>query len=63
MDLAIQSSLGKSIHPGLVVAPALVIFGWMMGIEGMNLLFDGFQVSAMFLSVLLLTQNCILDGK
>jgi Ca2+:H+ antiporter len=62
MDLAIHSSLGKSIQTALVVAPVLVLVGWMIGIDDMNLLFDGFQVSALFLSVLL-AQHCILDGK
>jgi Ca2+/H+ antiporter len=43
MDLAIQFSLGKSILTAPVVAPVLVIVGWMMGIKDMNLLFDGFS--------------------
>jgi Ca2+:H+ antiporter len=53
MDFAIQSSLGKSIQTALVVAPVLVIVGWIMSIEEMNLLFGDFQVSGIFLSVLL----------
>jgi Ca2+:H+ antiporter len=62
MDLAIQSALGKSIQTALVVAPIQVVVGWGMGVDDMNLLFDGFQVSALFVSVLL-AQQCILDGK
>ena len=53
MDVAIHSAVGKSIQTALVVAPILVIVGWGMGIEEMNFLFDGFQVSALFVSVLL----------
>jgi Ca2+:H+ antiporter len=62
MDLVIQSALGKSIQTALVVAPILVLIGWFIGIDDMNLLFDGFQVVALFVSVLL-AQHCILDGK
>jgi len=61
MDLAIQSALGKSLQTALVVAPILVVVGWGLGIDEMNLLFDGFQVSALFVSILL-AQQCILDG-
>lgn len=62
MDLAIQSALGKSLQTALVVAPILVVVGWGMGIDDMNLLFDSFQVSAHFVSTLL-AQQCILDGS
>ncbi|KAI9647092.1 hypothetical protein NHQ30_005094 [Ciborinia camelliae] len=62
MDLAIQSALGKSIQTAMVVAPTLVIVGWGMGLDDMNLLFDGFQVSALFVSILL-AQQSIGDGK
>jgi Ca2+:H+ antiporter len=53
MDLAIHAALGKSLQVTLVVTPILVIVGWGAGIEEMNLLFDGFQVVALFASVLL----------
>jgi Ca2+:H+ antiporter len=53
MDLAIHAALGKSLQVTLVVTPILVIVGWGAGIEKMNLLFDGFQVVALFASVLL----------
>lgn len=53
MDLAIQSALGKSIQTVLVVTPILVVVGWGMGVDNMNFLFDGFQVSALFVSILL----------
>ncbi|TEY50715.1 hypothetical protein BOTCAL_0274g00140 [Botryotinia calthae] len=62
MDMAIQSALGKSIQTALVVAPTLVLVGWGMGLDDMNLLFDGFQVSALFVSILL-AQQSIADGK
>ncbi|KAK6593557.1 Vacuolar calcium ion transporter 1 [Botrytis cinerea] len=47
MDIAIQSALGKNIQTALVVAPTLVLVGWIMGLDDVNLLFDGFQVSAL----------------
>jgi Ca2+:H+ antiporter len=53
MDLAIHAALGKSLQVTLVVTPILVIVGWATGIQNMNLLFDGFQVAALFASVLL----------
>lgn len=53
MDLAIHAALGKSLQVTLVVTPILVIVGWGLGIAEMNLLFDGFQVVALFASVLL----------
>jgi Ca2+:H+ antiporter len=53
MDLAIHAALGKSLQVTLVVTPILVIVGWGARIEEMNLLFDGFQVVALFASVLL----------
>lgn len=53
MDIAIQSALGKNIQTALVVAPTLVLVGWIMGLDDVNLLFDGFQVSALFVSILL----------
>lgn len=53
MDLAIHAALGKSLQVTLVVTPILVIVGWGTGIGEMNLLFDGFQVVALFVSVLL----------
>ena len=62
MDLAIQSALGKSLQTTLLVKPLLVLLGWTMSIGDMDLLFDVFQVSALFVSVLL-AQQCILDGK
>jgi len=51
MDLAIHAALGKSLQVMLVVT---VIVGWDAGIEELNWLFDGFQVVALFASVLLL---------
>jgi Ca2+:H+ antiporter len=53
MNLAIHAALGKSLQVTLVVTPILVIVGWGAGIQEMNLLFDGFQVVALFASVLL----------
>jgi Ca2+:H+ antiporter len=51
MDFAIQAALGKSLQVTLVVTPVLVLLGWVMQIDDMNLYFDGFQVVAVFVSV------------
>jgi Ca2+:H+ antiporter len=62
MDVAIQAALGKSLQATLLVTPILVLVGWGLNIDDMNLYFDGFQVVALFASVLSM-QNGIADGK
>ena len=62
MDLAIGVAVGSSMQVALFLIPLLVVIGWGMGYEEMNLSFDNFQVAVMFVAVLL-TNYLIGDGK
>lgn len=62
MDLAIGVAVGSSMQVALFIIPLLVIIGWGMGKDDMNLSFDVFQVAILFVSVLLVNY-LIGDGK
>lgn len=62
MDLAIGVAVGSSMQVALFIIPLLVIIGWGMGMDNMNLSFDIFQVAILFVSVLLVNY-LIGDGK
>lgn len=62
MDLAIGVAVGSSMQVSLFLIPLLVIVGWGMGIEEMNLAFDNFQIAVLFVSVLLVNY-LIGDGE
>lgn len=62
MDLAIGVVVGSSMQIALLVLPLLVVLGWMLGHDQMNLSFDGFLVAVLFVSVLLVNY-LIADGK
>jgi len=62
MDLAIGVAVGSSMQVALFLIPLLVIIGWGMGNDDMNLSFDLFQVATMFVAVLLVNY-LIADGK
>lgn len=62
MDLAIGVAVGSSMQVALFLIPLLVIIGWGMGMDDMNLSFDLFQVAVLFVSVLLVNY-LIGDGK
>lgn len=62
MDLAIGVAVGSSMQVSLLLIPLMIIIGWIIGIEAMNLSFNGFQVAVLFMAVLLV--NYITgDGK
>lgn len=61
MDLAIGVAVGSSMQIALLVLPISVILGWILGIEAMNLNFDGFQIAVLFVAVLLVNY-LIADG-
>ncbi|KAK1756594.1 putative Ca2 /H antiporter VCX1 [Echria macrotheca] len=52
-DLAIVVTVGASLQVALFVLPLVVVVGWGLGIDGMTLSFDVFQVTLLFVSVLL----------
>lgn len=62
MDLAIGVAVGSSMQVALFLIPLLVVIGWGMGVDEMNLSFDTFQVAVMFVAVLLVNY-LIGDGK
>ncbi|KAF2143697.1 uncharacterized protein K452DRAFT_224410 [Aplosporella prunicola CBS 121167] len=62
MDLAIGVAVGSSMQIALLVLPLVVIIGWIIGQDAMNLSFDGFQIAVLFVAVLLVNY-LIGDGK
>ena len=62
MDLAIGVAVGSSMQIALLVIPFVVVLGWILGNEDMNLAFDGFQIAVLFVAVLLVNY-LISDGK
>lgn len=62
LDLSIMASAGKSLQTCLLITPLIVIIAWILEIDEMGLLFDGFQVASLFVAVLLFRFQ-IADGK
>lgn len=64
MDLAIGVAVGSSMQIALLVLPLVVVIGWIAGGERaqMSLDFDIFQVTVLFVSVLLVNY-LIADGE
>lgn len=44
MDLAIGVAVGSSMQIALLLIPFIVVLGWILGKDDMNLAFDGFQL-------------------
>ena len=53
MDLAIGVAVGSSMQIALLVLPLIVVLGWILGKDDMNLQFDGYQIAILFVAVLL----------
>ncbi len=62
MDLSINIAVGSSIQIALFVAPLLVFLSYFIGPQPMDLLFSTFEVVAVALSVLVIT-NIAQDGE
>ncbi|KAL8867744.1 MAG: hypothetical protein Q9174_005461 [Haloplaca sp. 1 TL-2023] len=62
MDLSIGICLGSSMQISLLIIPFIVALGWVLGKGEMNLAFNGFQVIALFLAVILVNY-LIQDGE
>ena len=62
MDSLIATVMGRSMQIALLLLPLIVALGWALGIDDMNLYFDGFQITILFVSVLLVNY-LIQDGK
>jgi Ca2+:H+ antiporter len=61
MTLAVEIAVGSSAQIALLVAPALVLYSFAIG-RPMTLLFDGFEIAAIALSVLS-TSLVVTDGE
>jgi Ca2+:H+ antiporter len=61
MDLAIGVAVGSSMQIALFVLPFIVVVGWGLDLDQMNLSFDGFQIAVLFVSVLLV--NYLIGGE
>jgi Ca2+:H+ antiporter len=61
MTLAVEISVGSSAQIALLVAPALVLYSFAIG-RPMSLLFNGFEITAIALSVLA-TVIVVVDGE
>ena len=49
----VEVAFGSSIRISLFVFPLAVIVGWILGISDMNMILDGFQVTILCLTILL----------
>jgi Ca2+:H+ antiporter len=56
MDLAVNISIGSSAQVALFVAPVLVLASYVIGPGPMPLVFNGFEVAALFLAALIANQ-------
>jgi Ca2+:H+ antiporter len=61
MDLSISIAVGSSIQIALLVAPFMVLLGWVMGV-GMSLQFGLFETITCLVAVLI-TNFIIQDGE
>lgn len=62
MDLAIGVAVGSSMQIALLVIPFVVVLGWILKNDAMNLAFNAFQITVLFVAVLLVNY-LIQDGK
>jgi Ca2+:H+ antiporter len=55
MDLAVNIAIGSSAQIALFVAPVLVLASFVLGPHPMALVFNGFELAAVFLAILIAT--------
>jgi Ca2+:H+ antiporter len=53
MDLAVNIAIGSSAQIALFVAPVLVLTSFVLGPEPMALVFNGFELGAVILAILI----------
>ena len=61
MDLSIGIAIGSSVQIALLVAPVMVLVGWMVGVD-LGLEFGLLETAATFLSVLV-ANSLLSDGR
>jgi Ca2+:H+ antiporter len=55
MDICISLALERCMQTCLLVVPLIVLLAWCMGVDDMDLNFDGFSIATLFVSVLIVT--------
>ena len=53
IEWIIEVAIISSIRTSLFVLPLAVLLGWILGVPGITLFFDGFQVTMLTLAILL----------
>jgi Ca2+:H+ antiporter len=56
MDLAVNIAIGSSAQIALFVAPVLVLLSFLVGTFPLALVFNGFEIGAIFLAILIVNQ-------
>jgi Ca2+:H+ antiporter len=62
MDMSISLTLERCMQTSLMVIPLTVLLAWIMGIDEMDLKFDGFPITALFASIVIVTY-VVQEGK
>jgi Ca2+:H+ antiporter len=62
MDICISLALESCMQTCLLVVPLIVLLAWGMGVDDMNLDFDEFSITTLFVSVLIVTY-VVREGK
>jgi Ca2+:H+ antiporter len=55
MNMSISLALERSMQTCLLLVPLAVPVAWCMGVDDMNLEFDGFSVATLFTSIVIVT--------
>jgi Ca2+:H+ antiporter len=62
LEETMKYTVGRSIQTALLVEPMVVLLSWWMGVPGVTLAFDGFEVVSLFTTILLLN-FLVIDAK
>lgn len=62
LEQTMKYTVGRSIQTALLVEPFVILLAWWMGVPGVTLAFDGFEVVSLFTTILLLN-FLVVDAK
>jgi Ca2+:H+ antiporter len=62
MDISISLALERCMQTCLMVVPLTVLLAWCMGVNEMDLDFDGFSIATLFVSIIIVTY-VVQEGK
>jgi Ca2+:H+ antiporter len=62
MNMSISLALERCMQTCLLLVPLTVLLAWCMGVDDMNLEFDGFSVATLFASIIIVTY-VVQEGK